>query len=108
MHLVIPGAVVKSFVVKSLEAFSILGFVLVVLFFAVTGYQRAAWSWDYGYGYGGPGTALLGLLFGAAIGFVIATIVFGTLFVLLDIAENSRRTRELIEAEANRHRAPAA
>src|SRR5262249_4522743 len=38
-----------------------------------------------------------GAVLGAILGFVVAVIVFGGLFLLLDIADNPRRTRELLE-----------
>ena len=38
-----------------------------------------------------------GAALGALLGFVLAVIVFGVLFLLLDIADNTRRTRELLE-----------
>ncbi len=92
----------KAFVVKSLEALAVAGFFVVIASGAWSGYARAAWGWGYST-VGGP---LVGLLLGALIGFVIAVVVFGLLFLVMDIADNTRRTRELIEAEAAARRTP--
>jgi hypothetical protein len=96
----------KRLVIRSLELFASFGFVLTILGFAISGYSRAAWGWSYGWG--GFGHPLLGLVFGAVTGFIVATLVFGALFLVIDIADNARRTRELIEAESSARRTPAA
>lgn len=94
----------KQFVVKSLEVLASIGFVLVIIFGAIGGYRRALWAMHFeDLGFGGP---IIGLVIGAAGGFVLAVVVFGVLFLVMDIADNARRTRELIEAEAARHGRP--
>ena len=75
----------KRFIVRCVEIVSYLGFFAFIIGGASGGYQRVA---DLG-----------GIkpVWGALLGFVLAVIVFGVLFLLLDIADNTRRTRELLE-----------
>ena len=81
----------KFFIVKSLEVICYLGFFGFILGGAAgTYYQTAATM-------GGAVRAVVALVVGATFGFIAAVIVFGTLFLLLDIADNARRTRELLE-----------
>jgi hypothetical protein len=79
----------KLFIVRCLEIISYIGFFAFIIGGASGGYQRAL---DIG---GAP--PVLGLVIGTVVGFVAAVIVFGVLFLLLDIADNTRRTRELLE-----------
>ena len=79
----------KRFIVRCVEVFSYLGFFAFVIGGASGGYQRVE---DLG-----GIKPVFGALLGAIIGFVLAIIVFGMLFLLLDIADNTRRTRELLE-----------
>ncbi len=79
----------KRFIVRCVEIFSYLGFFAFIIAGASGGYQRVA---DL------SGTQpIWGAVLGAIMGFVVAVIVFGGLFLLLDIANNTRRTRELLE-----------
>ncbi|HXN43106.1 MAG TPA: hypothetical protein VN917_02580 [Xanthobacteraceae bacterium] len=79
----------KLFIVKCVEIVSYIGFFAFIIAGASGGYQRVS---DLG------GTKpVWGIVLGAILGFVAAVIVFGVLFLLLDIADNTRRTRELLE-----------
>ena len=79
----------KLFIVKCVETVSYIGFFAFIIAGASGGYQRVS---DLG------GTKpVWGIVLGAILGFVLAVIVFGVLFLLLDIADNTRRTRELLE-----------
>ena len=79
----------KRFIVKCVEIVSYIGFFAFIIAGASGGYQRVS---DLG------GTKpVWGIVLGAILGFVLGVIVFGVLFLLLDIADNTRRTRELLE-----------
>jgi hypothetical protein len=81
----------KRFIVRCVEVISYVGFFIVIIAGGSGGYQRVA---DL------SGTQpIWGAVLGAIIGFVVAVIVFGGLFLLLDIADNTRRTRELLERQ---------
>jgi divalent metal cation (Fe/Co/Zn/Cd) transporter len=79
----------KRFIVRCVEIISYLGFFVVIIAGASGGYRRVA---DLG-----GAQPVWGAVLGAILGFVAAVIVFGVLFLLLDIADNTRRTRELLE-----------
>ncbi|HEX9321559.1 MAG TPA: hypothetical protein VF913_05485 [Xanthobacteraceae bacterium] len=79
----------KLFIVRCLEIFSYIGFFAFIVAGASGGYQRVS---DLG-----GAQPIWGMMLGAIIGFVLAVIVFGVIFLLLDIADNTRRTRELLE-----------
>src|SRR5260370_14061118 len=81
----------KRFIVKCVEIVSYIGFFAFIIGGASGGYQRVA---DLG-----GIKPVWGALLGAIIGFIAAIIVFGVLFLLLDIADNTRRTRELLGLE---------
>jgi hypothetical protein len=79
----------KVFIVKSLEVICYLGFFGFILGGAAGLYYLT-----------NTGEALragVALVLGAIVGFIGAVIVFGFLFLLLDIADNARRTRDLLE-----------
>ncbi len=79
----------KRLIVKCVEIVSYIGFFAFIIGGASGGYQRVA---DLG-----GIKPVWGALLGAILGFIAAIIVFGVLFLLLDIADNTRRTRELLE-----------
>jgi TRAP-type C4-dicarboxylate transport system permease small subunit len=79
----------KLFIVKCVEIVSYIGFFAFIIAGASGGYQRVS---DLG-----GAQPVWGIVLGAILGFVLAVIVFGVLFLLLDIADNTRRTRELLE-----------
>jgi len=79
----------KLFIVRCLEIFSYIGFFAFIVAGASGGYQRVS---DLG-----GAQPIWGMMLGAIIGFVLAVIVFGVIFLLLDIADNTLRTRELLE-----------
>jgi len=81
----------KRFIVRCVEIVSYIGFFAFIIAGASGGYQRAI---DIG---GGGVQPVWGMVIGGILGFVLAVIVFGVLFLLLDIADNTRRTRELLE-----------
>jgi hypothetical protein len=79
----------KRFIVRCVEIFSYLGFFAFIIAGASGGYRRVADLSGM--------QPFWGAVLGAILGFVVAVIVFGGLFLLLDIADNTRRTRELLE-----------
>jgi hypothetical protein len=79
----------KRFIVRCVEVISYIGFFIVIIAGASGGYQRVADLSGM--------QPVWGAVLGAIMGFVVAVIVFGGLFLLLDIADNTRRTRELLE-----------
>jgi len=81
----------KLFIVRCVEIICYIGFFVVIIAGASGGYQRAV---DIG---GAGAQPIWGMVIGAIIGFVVAVIVFGALFLLIDIADNTRRARELLE-----------
>src|ERR1700680_117346 len=90
----------KLFIVKCVEIVSYIGFFAFIIAGASGGYQRVS---DLG------GTKpVWGIVLGAILGFVAAVIVFGVLFLLLAIADNTRRTRGRIMVVRARARAPRA
>jgi len=46
---------------------------------------------------GGNQAGFLGFIGGLIVGVIMSIVIFGALFVLMDIADNSRRTAELLE-----------
>lgn len=81
----------KVFIVKALEIISYLGFFgFIVAGAAGTYYQTLIESAN-------PVRTAVAAVVGAVIGFISAVIVFGFLFLVIDIADNARRARELLE-----------
>jgi hypothetical protein len=85
----------KVFIVKSLEVLCYLGFFGFIIGGALFFYLSIGAATV-------PvpnpvATRVVAVVAGAIAGFIAAVIVFGTLFLLLDIADNTRRTRELLE-----------
>ena len=78
----------KFFVIKALEVVSVIGFFLVIFIGTVAGYQQADLQFQ---------NPILGASFGLLVGFVAAVVTFGMIFLVMDIADNARRTRELLE-----------
>ena len=74
----------RKLITKSLELFSYL-----VIFFLVIGAGMS------GAAQGGIGGFFLGI-FG---GVIMSIVIFGALFILMDIADNTRRTVELLEQQ---------
>ncbi len=85
----------KVFIVRSLEVLCYLGFFGLIIGVSVLFYL------SIGYGTGPVPypvfTRVLAAVAGAIVGSIAAVIMFGTLFLLIDIADNARRTRELLE-----------
>jgi len=74
----------RRFITKSLEVLS-----FVVMAFIVLGAAT-----------GGAATGgMLGFISGLIVGGIISIVIFGALFVLMDIADNTRRMAELMEQE---------
>jgi len=73
----------RRLIVKSLETIAYGGIGLLVL----------------GLGAAGAGTVggIGGFLLGAVLGAVVSIVLFGALFLLIDIAENTRRSTQLLE-----------
>ena len=78
----------KLFVIKALEVVSVIGFFLFIIAAAAAGYQSAVQE------YVNP---VIGAGIGLLFGFVAAVITFGMIFLVMDIADNARRARELLE-----------
>jgi hypothetical protein len=80
----------RKFILSSLELISTLAIFLILVSGIINGATNAGIA-------GGSKAAI----FGGAIGFVVAliacVILFGVVFLLLDIADNTRRTAEAIE-----------
>ena len=72
----------RLIITKSLEMLSYVVMVFIVLGAAIGGA-----------GQGG----ILGFLGGLVMGAIMSIVIFGALFVLMDIADNTRRTVELME-----------
>lgn len=72
----------RSFITKSLEIICQIGIVLIVIGSAISGNAT-----------GGFGGAIVGALGGL----IFSVILFGALFLLMDIADNTRRTAEALE-----------
>lgn len=85
----------KTFVIKTLEILASIAFFAVILVFAGGAYQYGRLR-EVG---DSLGSIIVTVALGAVAGFVVATVVFGILFLMLEIAENTRRTRELLEAQ---------
>ena len=81
----------RKFIVSSLEVFSQIAIFLIL----VAGLINGAVS-------GGSSGGVAGAIFGGAVGFLVALVIcvvlFGAVFLLIDIAENTRRTAESIKA----------
>lgn len=69
-------------ITKSLEFLSYIVMALIVLGSAIGGGSEAGF---------------MGFLGGLIIGVIMSIVIFGALFVLMDIADNTRRTAELLE-----------
>ena len=78
----------KLFVIKSLEVVSIIGFFLFIIASAAAGYQSAVQNFF---------NPVIGGAMGLLLGFVAAVVTFGLIFLVMDIADNTRRARELLE-----------
>ena len=72
----------RSIITKSLEVISYIGIVVIILGGAISGSQA-----------GGA----MGFISGLIGGFVFSVVVFGALFLLMDIADNTRRAADAQE-----------
>lgn len=72
----------RHLIVKSLETLAYVGIALVVLAWAIAGANA------FGF---------LGFIGGVIAGAIISIIIFGALFLLIDIADNTRRMAEHLE-----------
>jgi hypothetical protein len=81
----------KVLIIKSLEVICYIGFFGFILGGALaTHYQTVSATGD-------AVRTAVALVIGAVIGFIVAVVVFGFLFLVLDIADNTRRAREVLE-----------
>jgi hypothetical protein len=87
----------KRLIVGSLEALSFVAIILTIVGGAIWGYRAVSASHNFAYALGG------GLL-GALVGFVIATITFGTLLTLLEMNEHLRAIRGAMQFSPDRGR----
>ncbi len=74
----------RRFITKSLEVLSFVVMALIMLGAAVGGANAGGF---------------LGFIGGLIAGAVMSIVIFGALFVLMDIADNTRRTVELMEQQ---------
>ncbi|MDZ7768553.1 MAG: hypothetical protein U5K38_05540 [Woeseiaceae bacterium] len=72
----------RRVITKSLEFLSYIVMALIVLGSAIGGANQAGF---------------FGFLGGLIVGAIMSIVIFGALFVLMDIADNTRRTTELLE-----------
>jgi len=81
----------RKFILSSLELFSHVAIFLILVFGVVNGIVG-----------GGNAGGLGGAIAGGAVGFLLALVVcvvlFGTIFLLMEIAENTRRTAVALDA----------
>ena len=70
----------RRFITGSLEVFSYVAIVLIVLSFMASGAE-------YG---------LVGIVFGMAGGLAVSVVLFGALFLLMDVADNTRRAADAL------------
>lgn len=89
----------KRFIIRTLEAVSYLALAGFIFAGAGLGFHRAAMAEQFGVGRLDPAVAA-GI--GGVVGFLAFAVVFGVVFALIEIADNTRRTRELIEAQVRR------
>lgn len=89
----------KRFIIRTLEAISYLALVAFIFAGAGGGFHRAAMAEHFGVGRIEP---LVAAAIGGIVGFLAFCVVFGVVFALIEIADNTRRTRELIEAQVRR------
>lgn len=74
----------RRFITKSLEVLSFVVMALIVLGATIGGAQSGGF---------------LGFLGGLIFGVIMSIVIFGALFVLMDIADNTRRMAELMERQ---------
>jgi uncharacterized membrane protein len=74
----------RSFISKSLEVICQLAIVILLLSGFFGGWQSGGF---------------IGAIGGLIVAFVVSVVFFGALFILLDIAENTRRTAEALEKQ---------
>ena len=85
----------KRLIIRSIQALSTIIIVLMlasgILSGAATGYEA---------GYSLPALwAVLGAIVGLIVAYVVACLVFGALFILIDMDDSLRAIRELLERE---------
>lgn len=76
----------KRLIVRAVDTISVLGVVLFLLGGLIGGYQAGE---------------VLGAIVGLIVSFIFAASIFGALFVLLEMNENLRSARELLERQIN-------
>lgn len=81
----------RRFILSSLELFSHVAIFLILVSGLVRGVIGGGTT-------GGVGGAIAGGTIGFLVSLVICVILFGTIFLLMEIAENTRRTAEAIDA----------
>ena len=86
----------KLFVIKALEVVSIIGFFLFIIGAGVAGYVGADVA-SYESEAQQALNPVIGALVGLFFGFIAAVVTFGMIFLVMDIADNTRRARELLQ-----------
>ena len=87
----------RKFVLSSLELFSHIAIFLILL----SGVINGAITWGSS---GGTGAAIAGGAIGLLVSLVACVVIFGVVFLLMDIAENTRRTAEAVKGLQDRQR----
>lgn len=85
----------RKFILSSLELFSRIAILLILASGAMQGVIGGSAS-------GEAGGAIIGGLVGFLASLIVCVILFGAIFLLMEIAENSRRSAEALEALKNR------
>jgi len=76
----------RKFITGSLELFCHIAIFLIIVVMFVSGFAQGS---------------IVGGLFGLIAGFVFSGLAFGGLFLLMDIADNTKRTVELLEKRSS-------
>jgi len=76
----------KRLIVRTVDTISVIGVILFLLGGLVGGYQAGE---------------MIGAVVGLIVSFIVAASVFGALFILLEMNENLRSARQLLERQIN-------
>ncbi len=78
----------RRFILSSLELTTNIAIIATLLFGLILGAIGSG---------GGPFGTIIGATFGFLVALVVCVVVFGSVYLLMDIAENTRRTAALLE-----------
>lgn len=80
----------RKFILSSLELFSHIAIFLILVYGIIAGATGGGNA-------GGVGGAIMGGALGFVAALVVCVVLFGTIFLLIEIAENTRRTADAVE-----------